>query len=85
VYTSKEKRNELSEGCKSAGIGCVDCKKPLLESLLEEQALLRARAEPFERNPGRMREVIEVGCARAREVAEDTLEEVRTAVGTLYT
>ena len=85
VYTSKEKRNELSEGCKSAGIGCVDCKKPLLESLLEEQALLRARAEPFERNPGRMREVIEVGCARAREVAEETLEEVRTAVGTLYT
>ena len=60
-------------------------KKPLLESLLEEQVLLRARAEPFERNPGRMREVIEVGCARAREVAEETLEEVRTAVGTLYT
>jgi tryptophanyl-tRNA synthetase len=85
VYTSEEKRNELSEGCKSAAIGCVDCKKPLLESLLEEQALLRARAEPFERNPGRMREVIEVGCARAREVAEETLEEVRTAVGTLYT
>ena len=85
VYTSKEKRDELAEGCKSAGIGCVDCKKPLLESLLEEQALLRDRAEPFERNPGTMREVIEVGCARAREVAEETLEEVRTAVGTLYT
>ena len=85
VYTSKEKRDELAEGCKSAGIGCVDCKKPLLESLLEEQALLRDRAEPFERNPETMREVIEVGCARASEVAEETLEEVRTAVGTLYT
>jgi tryptophanyl-tRNA synthetase len=85
VYTPQEKRDELAEGCRSAGIGCVDCKKPLLESLLEEQTLLRERAEPFEKNPGRTREVIELGCARARAVAEETLDEVRTAVGTLYT
>ena len=85
VYTESEKRAELAEGCKSAGIGCIDCKKPLLDALLEEQAVLRERAAPFENNPARAREVIETGCARAREVAEETLDEVRTAVGTLYT
>ena len=85
VYTASEKRAELADGCKSAGIGCIDCKKPLLDALLEEQAVLRDRAAPFEKNPARAREVIEAGCARAREVAEETLDEVRTAVGTLYT
>jgi tryptophanyl-tRNA synthetase len=85
VYTESEKRAELAAGCKSAGIGCIDCKKPLLDALLEEQTVLRERAAPFEKNPARAREVIETGCARAREVAEETLDEVRTAVGTLYT
>ena len=85
VYTASEKRAELADGCKSAGIGCIDCKKPLLDALLEEQAVLRDRAAPFEKNPARAREVIEAGCARAREVAEETLDEVRTAVGTLST
>ena len=55
------------------------------DALLEEQTVLRERAAPFEKNPARAREVIETGCARAREVAEETLDEVRTAVGTLYT
>ncbi len=65
--------------------GRVDCKKPLLDALLEEQAVLRERAAPFEKNPVWAREVIESGCARAREVAEETLDEVRAAVGALYT
>ena len=85
VYTASATRAELAEGCKSAGIGCIDCKKPLLDAVLEEQVVLRERAAPFEKNPARTREVIEAGCARAREVAEETLDEVRTAVGTLYT
>ena len=85
VYTAKETRADLAEGCRSAAIGCVDCKKPLLDALLGEQAELRERAAPFEKNPARARELIEAGCARAREVAEETLDEVRTAVGTLYT
>jgi tryptophanyl-tRNA synthetase len=85
VYTAQGTRDELAAGCRSAGIGCVDCKKPLLDSLLEEQALLRERAEPFEKNPGRIREIIESGCERARTTAEETLNEVRVAVGTLYT
>lgn len=85
VYTAQGTRDELAAGCRSAGIGCVDCKKPLLDALLEEQALLRERAEPFEKNPGRIREIIEGGCERARTTAEETLNEVRAAVGTLYT
>ena len=84
VYTAQGTRDELAAGCRSAGIGCVDCKKPLLDALLEEQTLLRERAEPFEKNPGRIREIIESGCERARTTAEETLNEVRVAVGTLY-
>ena len=55
-----------------------------LEKILEEQAELQDRARPFEQNPARVREVIELGCERAREVAEETLNEVRLAVGTKY-
>ena len=84
IYTASDIRETLAAGCKSAGIGCVDCKKPLLEKILEEQAELQDRARPFEQNPARVREVIESGCERAREVAEETLNEVRLAVGTKY-
>ncbi len=84
VYTQKTRREELAEGCKSAGIGCVDCKKPLLETILEEQSVLRARARPFEENPQQVREIIESGCERAKVVADETMREVRAVVGTLY-
>ena len=84
IYTASDTRETLAAGCKSAGIGCVDCKKPLLEKILEEQAELQDRARPSEQNPARVREVIESGCERAREVAEETLNEVRLAVGTKY-
>jgi tryptophanyl-tRNA synthetase len=84
VYTDGEVRQSLEQGCRHAEIGCVDCKKPLLASILEEQATLRERAEPFEKNPRLVREVIEHGCERARAAAEETLIEVRAAVGTLY-
>ena len=55
-----------------------------LDIEIEEQAELQDRARPFEQNPARVREVIESGCERAREVAEETLNEVRLAVGTKY-
>ena len=84
IYTDEERRLELASGCRSAGIGCVDCKKPLLEAILKEQSVLRDRARPFEQNPKQVREIIESGCERARDVAEETIHEVRTVVGTLY-
>ena len=84
VYTDEQTRISLAQGCRSAEIGCVDCKQPLLAKILEEQETLRARAEPFEKNPNLVREVIEHGCERARRAAEETLSEVRASVGTVY-
>lgn len=84
VYTPAKLRQQLATDCRTAAIGCVDCKKPLLEKVLEEQTELRERAAPFENNPGRLRDVIETGCERARAAADETLNEVRAVVGTLY-
>jgi tryptophanyl-tRNA synthetase len=84
VYTDSALQQKLAEGCRSAAIGCLDCKKPLIEVMLEEQAQLRARAKPYEDDPGEVRRTIDVGCARAMAVAEETMQEVRDVVGTVY-
>ena len=84
VYTDSALQQKLAEGCRSAAIGCLDCKKPLVEIMLEEQALLRARAKPYEDDPGEVRRTIDAGCERAMAVAEETMQEVRDVVGTVY-
>ncbi len=84
VYTDEEQRIELAQGCRSAGIGCVDCKRPLLDAILREQMLLKERARPFEEDPALVRRIMEEGCERARAAAEETMREVRAAVGTVY-
>jgi tryptophanyl-tRNA synthetase len=84
VYTDSTLQQKLSEGCRSAAIGCLDCKKPLIEVMLEEQAQLRARAKPYEDDPGELRRTIDAGCERAMAVAEETMQEVRAVVGTVY-
>jgi tryptophanyl-tRNA synthetase len=84
VYTVEEQRIELARGCRSAGIGCVDCKRPLLDAILREQMLLKERARPFEEDPALVRRIMEEGCERARVAAEETMREVRAAVGTVY-
>ena len=84
VYTDSALQQKLAEGCRSAAIGCLDCKKPLIEVMLEEQAQLRARAKPYEDDPGEVRRTIDAGCERAMAVAEETMQEVRDVVGTVY-
>ena len=84
VYTDSVLQQKLAEGCRSAAIGCLDCKKPLIEVMLEEQAQLRARAKPYEDDPGEVRRTIDAGCERAMAVAEETMQEVRDVVGTVY-
>jgi tryptophanyl-tRNA synthetase len=67
-----------------AGIGCVDCKQPLIDAVLAEQALIRERAEPYEKDKARLVKVIEQGNERARSVAQQTMAQVRDSVGTNY-
>lgn len=71
-------------GCRAASFGCLECKKPLIDKILEEQEMIRERARPYEENPSRVREVIANGDAQARKVASETMQIVRESVGTIY-
>jgi len=84
IYSSTEVKDWVQAGCTSAGIGCIDCKQPLIDAILEEQRDFGERARQYSEDPTLVRNIIADGCERAREVAEDTMEEVREAVGTLY-
>ena len=84
VYSDDDVRNWVQEGCKSAGIGCLDCKQPVIDAILKELAPIRERAQEFEENPKLVRSIIAEGNEAARDVAGDTLEEVREAMGLSY-
>ena len=84
IYTEDTVREQLAAGCRSAGIGCLDCKRPLIDAVMEEQVALYERARPYEEDPGQVRAIMDEGCARAEAVAAETLREVRDVVGTVY-
>jgi len=84
VYSDEETKAWVREGCTSAGIGCLDCKKPVIEAVLAEQAPIRERAEEYLKDPDSVRSIIQEGCERARDVACETMEEVRQAMGLVY-
>ncbi len=84
VYSDQALRDWVEQGCRNAGIGCLDCKKPLIESIIAEQAPFRERAAEYLGDPGRVREIINEGSAAARRTAQETLAEVRTVMGLHY-
>ncbi|NCF76614.1 MAG: tryptophan--tRNA ligase [Proteobacteria bacterium] len=81
VYSGDDVRQWATEGCKTAGIGCVDCKQPLIDSINSEQEIIRQRAVQFEEDPDLVHAVIAEGSEKARAVARETMEEVKAAVG----
>ena len=84
VYSNDDVKSWAIKGCKSASIGCVDCKGPLIDSVLKEQQPVRERAQEYLSNPESVQAVIDEGSERAREIARDTLEEVKNAMGLNY-
>ena len=72
------------QGCKSAGIGCLACKQPVIDAVLEEQKPMHERAKPYEEDPTLIRNLIADGCEKARELAQETLRDVREAMGVNY-
>ncbi len=81
VYSDAACRTWAAEGCRSASIGCIDCKKPLIDSINEEQTPIREAAEGYRSNPDFVESLLHEGSERAREEARDTLEDVRAAIG----
>ena len=84
VYSSAETRSWAEAGCRSAGIGCLECKKPLIDSVVEQITTIRTRAQEFEESPDLVRGIINEGCEKARETARRTMTDVRDAVGLEY-
>jgi tryptophanyl-tRNA synthetase len=80
IYSDEATRAWASEGCRTAGIGCLDCKKPLIEKIVEEIGGMRKRAQEFEENPDLVRNIVAEGAEKAREAARQTLDEVRRAM-----
>lgn len=81
VYADEDQKAWVREGCTTAGIGCIDCKKPLIDAVLKEQTPIRERALEYESEPETVRGIIAEGCEAARDVARETMEEVREAMG----
>ena len=84
IYSSAETQAWAAAGCRSAGIGCLECKKPLIDSVVAEIETIRARAKEFEDNRDAVRGIIAEGCDKAREAARETMQLVRAAMGLEY-
>jgi tryptophanyl-tRNA synthetase len=80
VYSDEPTRQWVAAGCRSAGIGCLECKKPLIERIVAETATMRQRAAEYESNPEMVRAILTEGSEKAREAARETLDEVRHAM-----
>ncbi|MGA2024943.1 MAG: tryptophan--tRNA ligase [Steroidobacteraceae bacterium] len=80
LYSDEPTRQWASEGCRTAGIGCLDCKAPLIERIVEEVKGMRKRAQEFEDNPEVVSNLIRQGGEKAREVARATIDEVRRSM-----
>ncbi|HXS28544.1 MAG TPA: tryptophan--tRNA ligase [Steroidobacteraceae bacterium] len=80
IYSDEPTRTWVNEGCRSAGIGCLDCKRPVIDKIVEEVRGFRRRAQEFEENPDLVRSIAVEGAEKARDAARQTMEEVRRAM-----
>ncbi|MBC7726711.1 MAG: tryptophan--tRNA ligase [Microbacteriaceae bacterium] len=84
LYSDADTRDWVVKGCTSAGIGCLDCKQPVIDAILKEQQPWRDRAETYLTNPKQIHWIVEMGTERARTVARQTMKDVREAMGLNY-
>ena len=84
VYSSDETRAWAEKGCKSAGIGCIECKQPVIDGILKEQQPMMERAQTYLDDPSLLRAIIADGGDKARKSAQETMRDVREAMGLDY-
>jgi len=84
VYSEEGRKEWVRQGCTSAGIGCLECKQPVIDAVLEEQKPMRERAQMYMDDPTLVRNIISDGCEKARELASETMRDVREAMGLNY-
>lgn len=84
VYSDSTTKQWVVDGCTTAGIGCLECKQPVIDAVLKEQEPMRERAQHYLDDPSLVRAIVADGCDKARKLAQETLREVREAMGLLY-
>jgi tryptophanyl-tRNA synthetase len=81
LYSDATTRDWVQTGCRSAGIGCLECKQPLIDAIVRDLAPMRERAQRYIEDPTLVRNIVADGCERARELANETMRDVREAMG----
>ena len=84
IYSGEEVRQWVQRGCRSAAIGCLECKQPVIDAVLAELKPIRERAEALAEDPALVKNLISDGCRKARDIAEDTMTDVRRSMGLGY-
>lgn len=84
VYSDDATRDWVQKGCKNAEIGCLDCKSPVIDKILAEQAPMHERIKRYEEDPTLVRNIIADGCEKANKLAEETMRDIREAMGLNY-
>nr|WP_217344180.1 tryptophan--tRNA ligase [Noviherbaspirillum sp. L7-7A]MBV0878301.1 tryptophan--tRNA ligase [Noviherbaspirillum sp. L7-7A] len=84
VYSDEPTRQWAATGCRSAGIGCLECKQPVIDAVLKEQEPMRERAQQYLDDPTLVRAIIADGCEKARRMAQETMRDVRDVMGLSY-
>ncbi len=84
VYSDDSVKTWVQEGCRSAGIGCLDCKQPIIDAVKNELQPIQERAIEFSQNKAMVRKIVAEGREYAADLASDTLNDVRQAIGIHY-
>ena len=84
VYSDEPTKDWVVKGCRSAGIGCLECKQPLIDAIVREQQPIAERAQKYLDDPVLVRNIVADGCDRARKATADTMRDVREAMGLDY-
>ncbi len=84
VYSDQATKDWVVKGCKSAGIGCIECKQPVIDGILKEQEPMRERAQKYLDDPSLVRAIVADGCDQARKYAQETMRDVREEMGLSY-
>jgi len=84
IYSDADTRQWVWDGCRSAGIGCLDCKKRVADVIVADITAIRQRAAEYQENRDLVRGIVAEGCEKARDVARRTLEEIHQAMGMNY-
>ena len=84
IYSDQATRDWVQKGCTTAGIGCLECKQPVIDAIIKEQQPILERAQKYLDDPSLVRAIVADGCERARKLAEETMKDVREAMGLGY-